>query len=130
MYFKTEANEKIRLNTDGFTKIGSGYFGTVYRRDDMCLKLFSRNPLHDTYEVLKTIRGIDSPYLYKIYDFYFDNDSLDLTAYTMKFYEFIRDNILTMGPEFLQESVNGLHKLADELAKNGIYMYLQNKLQI
>lgn len=76
-------------------ELGGGAFGVVYQTDkDKCLKVFNENPLEGIDEdVIKKLRSLDLPSLYKIYELYYDLNK-KFIGYAMKYYNEEEPHIL------------------------------------
>lgn len=118
-----EGNKKLTINERNLEKINAGNYGLIYRDGDKCIKTFYCNIPDRTIEVLKQIREIDDPYLYKIYSFLYDYFDDSFAGYIMKYYEAIKDNIFTMDPDYFKNSFFELFRLAKVLGEKGIIMY-------
>ena len=76
-------------------ELGSGAFGNVYQSDkDKCIKVFYDTGLEGINEgVMKTLRRLDLPSLYKLYSFYYDLNK-KFMGYEMKYYDEPEPHIL------------------------------------
>ena len=101
--------------------IGSGYYGDVYRKidSDECLKLFKIPGGRCDIDVLRFIKQKKLQNFYELREFLFNADKSFL-GYTMKYYQDMGVDILTMPVEYTIENLRILYNSFMELTNNSI----------
>ena len=126
--------KNVEINEENY--IGKGGYGKVYKLDDnKAAKVyyikFPVKAKKDTKKVLKMIRNLDIPGMYKIYDILHDKKSLEFKGYTMELVNGTSLNKITpdMAEKILNlssdEAIDQLVKLENikyTLSDNNIYI--------
>lgn len=110
---------KIHINTDKFIQIGSGCFGKVYRTESGAFKTINSGCIYPVDpKVLEYLRDAKLKGFYKIKDIYYDKND-EVKAYTMKFYDQIKINLLE-NKDYLIESIYNIYHSILELSSQHI----------
>ena len=102
--------------------LGSGQFGSAYQKDGKVYKLLNAPGTSEQYENMCTIKNLNLPNFYKLYEVLFtkDGEKRDFAGTISKYYQKQDVDMFLMPTEYLTDSFNGLLESVRTLGKSGI----------